>query len=229
MTNMMKRCAALVLCGALLMTAAQATEESKKASQMLFDGKHIATLAPGTELTYKFERIPSSEKLLGAGYSDTIKVKIESEASPGKKNVVVNMFTGARALDPNRLTNMDGNPMLVVFLETALGHFQQLAGGDRSYLKNVFSRSLGDSSKMTPVKLSYKGSEVDGVKITVSPYADDPSKSKMQGFEGSEFSIILSPKVPGEFAQMIANYKNAQPSAPTLLEKMTLDGVGDVK
>lgn len=230
MTNYLKRSCAAVLCGALFATAAlAATDESKKATNLLFDGKHIAAIAPGTELIYKFERLPSDEKALGAGYTDTIKVTVESDAAPGKKNVVVNMFSGERARDPNRLPGMDGNPMLLVFLETALGHFQQLAGGDRTYLKNMFSRRIGDSSTLTPVKLDYKGQEVEGVKVTVTPYAEDGARSKMRGYEGSVFTIVLSEAVPGKFAQMVSDYKNSLKGGPSLVEKMTLEGVGEVK
>lgn len=230
MTNYLKRSIAVAVCGAVFATAAlAATEDSKKATSMLFEGKHIANMQVGTELLYNFVSKPSDEKALGKGYSDTIKVKVESDAAPGKKNVVVNMFSGERARDPNRLPGMDGNPMLLVFLETALGHYQQLAGGDRTYLKNMFSRRIGDSSTLTPVKLKYKGTEVDGTKVTVTPYADDAARSKMRGYEGSVFTIVLSDAVPGQFAQMISDYKNERKDAPTLVETMTLDGVGEVK
>ena len=230
MTNVFGRMAAAVLLGAVLSSVAvAATDESRKATTLLFDDKHIAALTPGTELVYTFERLPSNDKVLGPGFTDTIKVKVESDAAPGKKNVVVNMFTGERARDPQQLSGMDGNPMLIVFLETALGHFQQLAGGDRSYLKNVFSKGIGDASQLVPVKVSYNGAEVDGYKVTVAPFVDDPSKSKMRGFEGSVFTLVVSDQIPGKFAQMVSDYKNSQQGGPELVEKMTFMGVGEVK
>lgn len=230
MMTYLKRFAAGAFCGTLFVTMAMAaTEQSKKATNMLFEGKHISAIAAGTELTYQFKRAPSDEKALGQGFTDVIKVKIESEAEPGKKNVVVSMFSGERARDPNHLPGMDGNPMLLVFLDTALGHFQQLAGGDRTYLKNKFSRSIGDTSTLTPVKIDYKGAEVDGFKVTIVPYAEDPERSKMRGFEGSIFTIVLSDAVPGKFVEMTSNFTNTQKGAPTLVETMTLDGVGEVK
>lgn len=213
----------------LASTARAASEDSKKATDMLFEAKHIASVSAGTELVYKFERKPSDEKVLGPGYSDDIKVMVESDGAEGKKNVVVSMFTGDRAREPNRITDMDGNPMLVVYLDTALGHFQQLAGGDRSYLKNRFSKSIGDASSLSPVKISYKGQVVDGYRVTVTPFADDPARAKMRGFEGSVFTITISDKIPGQFAQMIANYSNTQKDSPTLVETTTLDGVGEVQ
>jgi hypothetical protein len=203
--------------------------DAKKATEMLFDAKHIVNVANGTELVYKFERKPSNEKVLGPGFVDDVKVKIEGDGKEGKKNLLVNIYSGERARDPNRITDMDGNPMLIVYLDAAVGHFQELAGGDRAYLKNRFSRGIGSNSKLDPVKISYKGTDVDGYRISLKPFADDPSRAKMRGFETSAFSIVLSDKIPGHLALMTSSYVNTQKDAPTLEERTTLEGVGEVK
>ncbi|MEQ1652574.1 MAG: hypothetical protein ABL897_08815 [Hyphomicrobium sp.] len=223
--------AAAGLAFAIASGVSAAADATPKATDILFEGKHIAGVAPGTELMYKFVRKPTDEKILGKGYSDDISVKVESDAATaGKKNVLVQMFTGDRAKDPQRITDMDGNPMLIVFLDTALGHFRQLAGGDPSYLKNRFSSSYAKpDAKVEPVKISYKGAEHEGYRVSVSPFANDASRAKMRGFENAEFSIVLSEKIPGHFALMTANYANTQKGAPSLVETMTLDGVGDIK
>ena len=216
---------------ALALNASAAADTTPKATDILFEAKHITGIAPGTELHYKFVRKPSNEQVLSPGFTDDITVKVESDAATaGKKNVLVQMFTGERAKDANRITDMDGNPMLVVYLDTALGHFRLLAGGDPAYLKNRFSSSFAKPDvKVDPIKISYKGTDVDGYRVTVSPFLNDPSRAKMRGFEASAFSIALSDKIPGHFAQMIANYVNSQADGPSLEERMTLDGVGDVK
>lgn len=215
---------------ALAVSASAAADSTPNAVGLLFETKHITGVTPGTELVYKFERKPSDEKLLGPGFNDDIKIKVESEgAVPGKKNVVIEMFSGERARDPNRITDLDGNPMLIVFLDTALGHFQQLAGGDRAYLKNRFSTSFAKDAKIAAVKVSYKGQDVDGYRISVTPFANDPSRAKMRGYQNVEFSLVVSEKIPGHFAQMISNFANQEKTAPTLEERTTLDGVGDVK
>ena len=218
-----------VLAATLATSARAAGEDAKKVTGMLFETKHIAAITPGTELVYKFERKPSDEKMMGPGFSDDIKLKIEADGAPGKKNVVVTIYSGERGREPTHITDLDVNPMLVVYLDSAVGHFQQMAGGDRSYLKGKFSNSLGNASTLSPVKITYKGQQIDGYRVSVTPYTDDPSRAKMRGFESSEFTIVLSDKIPGQFAQMIANYTNSQKDAPTLVEKTTLDGVGEVK
>src|SRR6185312_15067660 len=214
---------------ALLLPVAAHAEDVPKPSDILFNRPHIASVTAGTVLDYKFVRKPSNEKLLGVGFTDDITVKIESDGAPGKKNVLVQMYTGDRAREPQRITDMDGNPMLVVYLDGAVSHFRQLAGGDAAYLKGMFSRYLANGATIAPVKIMYKGQEVDGYQVTATPYADDPAKAKMNGFEDAKFTIALSDKIPGYFAQMVSNYTSTDKTAPSLLETTTLDGVGAVK
>ncbi len=222
--------AATSLALALAFSGSATAETTPNAVAMLFETKHITGIAPGTELLYKFERKPSDEKALGPGFTDDIKVKVESEGKEaGKKNVLIEMYTGERARDPNRITDMDGNPMLVVYLDTALGHFRQLAGGNQGYLKDRFSKSFIKDAKVDPVKVSFKGQDVDGYRITVTPFINDPSRSKMRGYQNVVFSIVVSDKIPGHFAKMTSNYANQEKAAPTLEEHMTLEGVGAVK
>ena len=71
----------------ILSTAAiAASEDAKKAATLLFETPHIASVAPGTKFTYKNERVPSNEQLLGKGFVDDITVDVESDGAPGKKN-----------------------------------------------------------------------------------------------------------------------------------------------
>lgn len=214
---------------AMVLTVSAAAADVPKAVDLLFEGKHIAQTPVGTELNYTFERKPSDEKMLGPGYKDSIKLKIDGESAEGKKNILIEMFTGDRARDPFRSTDHDGNPMLIVYLDTALGHFRQLAGGDHSYLKHKFSTSFEKGATVSPVKISYKGADVAGYRVTVTPYANDPARSKMKGWEAAEFSIVISDNIPGKFAQMISNFRNSDKLAPSLEERTTLDGVGEVK
>ncbi len=221
--------AAAGLALALSVSATAAGDTPPKAVDLMFETKHIMDAKAGTELVYKFERKPSNEAMLGPGYTDDIKIMVEGDGAPGKKNVIVNMFSGERKRDPNRITDMDGNPILVVYLDNSLGHFQQLTGGDRSYLKNKFSASFDKDAKVEPVKISYKGEQVDGHRITVSPFAQDPARAKMRGYETATFSIVITDKIPGHFAKLSAIFSNTQKDTATLEEFTTLDGVGEIK
>ncbi len=223
------RKAGLTAFAVICLSAAGAAGETPKPTEILFERPHIASVPAGTELVYKFERKPSNPQVLGEGFTDDIKVKIESDGAPGKKNVLVQMYSGDRARDPQRITDMDGNPMLIVYLDNAVSHFRLLAGGDSAYLKGMFSKYLGDGATIAPVTIVYKGQPVDGYRVTATPYVNDPAKGKMNGFEGATFTIALSDKIPGYFAKMVSEYTNTDKNSPTLEETTTLEGVGDVK
>jgi hypothetical protein len=214
---------------ALSVPAAAMAEDMPKPADILFNRPHIASVAAGTVLDYKFVRKPSNEKALGPGFSDDITVKIDSDAAAGKKNVVVQIYSGDRAREPQRITGMDGNPLLIVYLDGAVSHFRQLAGGDSAYLKGMFSRYLASGATVAPVKILYKGQEVSGYQVTATPFANDPARAKMKGFEGATFKIALSDKIPGYLAQMVSNYTSTDKTAPSLVETTTLEGVGEVK
>ena len=211
------------------MSAPSSAADVPKPTDILFDRPHIASVAPGTNLVYKFERKPSNPKVLGEAFSDNITVTVESDGAPGKKNLKVQIYSGDRAREPQEITDMDGNPMLIVYLDNAVSHFRLLAGGDPAYLKGMFKQGLAQDAKITPVKIDYKGQSVDGYRVSLTPYVNDPAKSKMNGFEGSTFSIALSDKIPGYFAKMVSEYTNNDKKAPWLEETTTLEGVGDVK
>jgi hypothetical protein len=214
----------------LASTALQAAAQDNKAIvDMLFEEKHIVNVPVGTKLVYTFERKPSDPAKLGIAYKDDITVTVEADAPNNKKNVMLQIYSGERARDPHRITDMDGNPILIVYLDNAVAHFRDLAGGDRAYLKNTFSSQIAKSAKLDAVKIVYNGQEVDGHRVTVSPYTNDPARAKMRGYEGATFTIVVSEKIPGHFAQMVSNYTNSSKEQPVLQETTTLKGVEGVK
>ena len=57
-----------------------AAAEVPKAADVLFESKHLANLGKGDEVTYRFQRTVSDEKLLGMPFSDDIKVAVVQAA-----------------------------------------------------------------------------------------------------------------------------------------------------
>jgi hypothetical protein len=221
--------AAVALVSTAQVVSANTDKAAAEAVSEMFDKPHIIDLPVGTELTYTFDRKPSDETKLGKAFSDTISVKIEGDAPEKKKNVRVQMYTGDRARDPQAINGMDGNPMLVVYLDGAVAHFIEVGGGDRAYMKNMFSRQLGTSATVTPVTIDFNGQQVTGKKVSLQPYANDAARAKMRGYEGATFSIVTSDKIPGFFAKMTSSYTNTSKESPTLEETTTLKGVGEIK
>lgn len=209
--------------------SAHAAGDLPKALDVLFQRPHLSNMEQGSETVYHFERIPSDPKVLGAGFKDDITLKIDEVQPSGKRNIELQIYSGERARNLQKITDMTGNPMLIVYLDSAVAGFRAVAGGDSAYLKNQFKVGLNKGANIEAVKIDYKGKTVDGYRVSVTPYVDDPNAVKMQGYNGSKFSLTLSDAIPGEFAQMISVYESSLKGSPKLEERTTLDGVEGVK
>jgi hypothetical protein len=79
------------------------------------------------------------------------------------------------------------------------------------------------------VKVDYQGKKIDAYRISMAPYVGDQNESKMQGWEGAEYVLVVSEQVPGEIVDLIAKYKNKYSGDLRLVERITLDGVSGVE
>ncbi len=216
--------AAALICGAQVATV---VAQGPTVLNVLFDSPHLASIDQGKELTYRFDRKASDPKKVGEAFSDDIKLGIVNvDDKTGKRKVTMKIFTGERARKQQRITDMTGNPVLVVFLDRAVNNFQRVAGGKRPYLKDRFRVALREKATMEPAKLDYNGKQVDGFRVTLMPYADDPNRLKMRGYEGSKFVFNVSDQVPGHFLSLESNYVSSVPNSPTVSERIALHGEG---
>jgi hypothetical protein len=83
----------------LVPVVASAAEVSKSA-EIIFDPPHLEQVQKGSEITYKFERQVSDEKLAGPAYTDEIRLGVFKVAADGKRDVSLQVFTGDRARAP---------------------------------------------------------------------------------------------------------------------------------
>jgi hypothetical protein len=207
--------------------AAAAADDSPTATSMIFEHKHLANIDQGAEVDYKFNRVASDPKLLGQTFSDQITLKVVGAKPTGEKDVDLQIYTGERARDLQKLPGLTINPVFIVYFDQAVASFNMLAGAKLPYLKNAFSLALRDKSKVEPIKVDYKGQKIDAYRITMNPYETDKHAAKMQGWEGAHYMLILSEQVPGEIVELVATYKNKFKGNENLklVERITLDGV----
>lgn len=211
--------AAMALFGMAGVAGAQTAAPT--AVDVLFERKHLDGLAKGAALTYRFERTVSDAKTQGEGFGDDIQVDVNDVSEQGK-DVAVQIFTGERARERQVIPGMTGNPLLVVFLDRCVINMSRLTGAQAPYLKGAFRNALRDKAKIEPARIDYAGKTVDGYKVTIEPYADDPNATKLQGYERSRFTITVSEQVPGHFVSMLSHFENIKPETPGLEERITI-------
>lgn len=216
----------VLVAGALCVNA---TEGGPSAKSVLFEADHLGQVAAGSQLSYRLDHKVSDEKLLGLPFSDEIKIAIERVADDGKRDVKVSVFTGDRARPTQPIAGLTGNPLLVIFLDRSVRNYAMIAGGRTAYLKNRFKVELAKNSTVTPTKVPYNGGEVDGYRVSVTPFVHDPNRHKMRGYEGSTYEFVVSENVPGYFVELVAVLESPKEGAPRLEERVMFDGVGSGK
>jgi hypothetical protein len=206
-----------------------AAAETPSTVAILFESRHLDHIAKGAEVTYRFERKVSNEKMLGAGFADDIKLGVTKVNEKGDREVEFKVFTNTAARDPSSWPDLTINPIFIWYLDRAVANFGQLAGGNHPYLKQKFREALRDKAAVESVKFNYNGKDVDAYRVTLTPYAGDPSSQKMQGFENARFTIVVSNDVPGYFADLVSAFESQNAGAPRLEEHISLVGMEEAK
>ncbi|MCC7252404.1 hypothetical protein [Hyphomicrobium sp.] len=211
----------------LLPTAAGAAGE-QKAAPILFETRQLDLIDKGGEVTYRFEKKGSDERLVGKNYADDIRLGVAKVDNNGGRDVVFKVFTGSNARDPQNWPELTINPLFIWYLDRAVSTFNSLAGGSQMYLKHKIREALGNATA-EEVKTDYNGSSVDAYKVTIAPFVDDQSASKMQGFHKTSFTIVVSNQVPGYFVDLQSNFVSAQAAGPELKEHIKVVGMAGEK
>lgn len=212
---------------AALSTAAAAAAD-EKAQTLLFESRQLDLIDKGAEVSYHFEKTGSDERLVGKNYTDDIRLGVAKIGDNGQRDVVFKVFTGNNARDPQNWPDLTINPLFIWYLDRAVSTFNSLAGGSPMYLKHRIREALGNANA-EQIKADYDGKSIDAYKITITPFAEDQSASKMQGFHKSAFTIVISNQVPGYFVDLQSNFVSTNAAGPELKEHIKVVGVGEAK
>lgn len=212
----------------LVAAAGPAAANAQTPVEQLFDGRHLKLTKQGSGLTYRFQRSVSHENVLGAAFSDDIKLDVTNVKDDDKRDFSLKIFTGDRARYPVTDHDRVGNPLLLWYLDRSVNTYKGLAGGGLTYVKGRFMEALKTAAG-EPTKIDIGGKSIDAVRVTLTPYANDPNAGKMLGYQNSRFVITYSDAVPGYFVELAAVYENTDKTAPRLEERLSFVGEGETK
>ncbi len=221
---------AALLTAAVLVSPVSAADagDVKKATQLIFEAQHLDKTNKGDELVYDFSSKPSDEKVAGAGFKDSISVKIMDVVN-GKRAVEMQIYTGERARELQKMPELTINPIFVVSMQQAMATFARMSGGDFNYLKTRFSKVLDEKGTVEPLKIDFKGETHDALRISLTPFKDDVAAPKMKGYQSSTYSMIVSPTVPGEFVESVSVIKSTEADKIGFEDRTAIAGFGGVK
>jgi hypothetical protein len=167
-------------------------------------------------------------------------VRVEAEALPpiadgrveimlveedGRRQALVTLQDGERVRRLNPFPADGGNPLLIVFMETAVRGMASLTGGSPFYIRNRMRDAVRRQDEGAPVDLIYDGRAITGEQFRFRPFSDDPNRDRMGSFADLEISFVVSDDVPGHFAAMSMRTASHGNGAPLLAENMALHGV----
>jgi hypothetical protein len=223
-------CAAGLAAAALLvgLTAADAeTVPISQAETMLFMTPHLEDVKPPRQLHYAYRKSGTLEQ----GFSDTIDVDITG-AADGSRNGTVHFFSGARRIDFPERDHVDGNPLLLFYLEHELSEMHRLTGGTPSYFRQLIRSALADSARIKDVDIRFDGRTLRAQQITISPYDTDPNRARFVRLATKQYVFTLSDEIPGRIYQLRSYVPPASGSdgdEAVLEETLTFKSAGPLK
>ncbi|QFR31950.1 hypothetical protein GBB76_01795 [Ancylobacter sp. TS-1] len=194
-----KRFAGPLFAAACLMAAGAALAAppaTPTAGQLFFETPYLAKVAPGTTLNYSYKHVAAEAKL-GESFDETLAMAVTAPADdPTKRVADVAIHRGDREGEAGPFPTLNGNPIALILLERDVKEMAQLTKGSPFYLRNRVRENLG-TGKVEPARFTYDGKEVEGWKLSFTPFIQDPNKDKLLELAGRRYEFLFSDAVPG--------------------------------
>jgi hypothetical protein len=179
---------------------ARAVEPSafSEAERMLFTENHFKSLASAARLEYEYRKRGSLED----EFADPVRVAVSAKNRTGGREVKIDFLTGARRMELPTVKDIEGNPLILYFLEREVREMHRLTGGSVNYYRKRIRIAFADSAEVKPVSLTVAGKPIQAKEIHIAPYRDDPARSRYEKFAEKTFVFTLSDDVPGGIVEM---------------------------
>jgi hypothetical protein len=200
--------------------AAPAAEDFSPAERALFMSPQLANVKPPATLRYRFTKAGSLE----AGFSDDVVMKLKAGANQRCCDAAVEFLTGPRKLVLPEVEALEGNPVVLYFLERDIREMNRLTKGQAAYFRKRIRMAVYQGAQITELQLPYAGRTVAARQIVVAPYLDDPLRTRFEQLAGKRYRFTLSDAVPGGVYALGSEVDGPAPDSPVLQETLVLEG-----
>lgn len=118
-----------------------------------------------------------------------------------------------------------GNPMIMVFYESAIRDMAESAGGSPFYIRNRVKDALVQPAEIVEGEAVIDGKTVPVQTIHMRPFAEDPNRDRMQGFGDLTLSVTVSEEIPGWYLSLVAEAVPEDGGAAVYRSEMQFEGV----
>jgi hypothetical protein len=189
-----------------------------EAEKQTFMTDQLHNVEPGAVLIYTFRKSGSLEQ----GYDDKVVLNVKSAASGHGKTVSAEFLTGEHRVELPEVGDVEGNPVILYFLERDVREMQRITKGKSAYYRKRVRLAFAEAANIRPVRFTYAGREVAGNEISIEPYRDDPVRSRFERFANKSYVITLSDQVPGGVYSLRTTMRE-KPDAPDPASKPMLE------
>lgn len=194
--------AALLLACALAMPTRAADNapptDISVAERRLFVDNHFKDLRGKLGLDYVFEKRGTLE----APLDDTARVEVGRAGADGARSVQIDYLHGPHAVKLPSPGRVEGNPVILFFLEREVREMKRRTGGSELYFRKRMRMALANAAELKPVKRRIGTREVDALEIRIAPFRDDPMRSRYDALADKTYLLTLSEAVPGQVVEL---------------------------
>lgn len=185
----------------------------------VFLDNHLGNLAKSVAVEYAFKRTGS----LGENFEDKVVLKVHDGGKEQGRVAAAEFLSGARRFEMPEISNAEGNPVVLYFLERDVREMERITKGKQLFFRKRIRLALADSDSVKPVTVKFEGREIKANEIRVQPYLNDPVKVRFEKYEKKTYIFIMSDQVPGGVYQLRTTVASteANSDAPLVDETLT--------
>lgn len=221
-TNLIRTHCGLVL-GLVLLSpgVAGAANDFSAAERALFIDNQLGKLQPPLTLHYNYRKTGTLE----AAFDDKVDVVLTAQPDGRCCAVSARFLTGAREMHQPDVDAAKGNPAILYFLERDIREMQRLTSGKANYFRKRIRMAVYQGASIRSLTLQYRGRPVAVQEISITPYRDDPNRSRFEKLANKQYVFMLANAVPGGLYGIRTRINGASADAPALMvEEMLLGG-----
>lgn len=187
------------------------------AEKRLFVDNHFRDLRGATALDYVYERRGDLEPPI----TDSARVAVGAADKEGLRSVQVEYLHGEHQLKLPSPGRVEGNPVILFFLEREVKEMKRRTGGSELYFRKRMRMALAESAEVRPVRRTVGGREVDAQEIRIAPFRNDPMRARYEQLADKTYVLTLSEAVPGQVIELSTELAKPGSGGLLLSEKLS--------
>ena len=206
---------------ALSCSTAWAANDFSAAEQALFIDNQLGKLQPPLTLSYSYRKTGTLEE----AFTDKVDVLLKAQPDGTCCAASASFLTGARTMRQPDIEGAKGNPAILYFLERDINEMQRLTQGKANYFRKRIRMAIYQGASIRNVNLPYRGRPIAVQEISISPYLDDPNRTRYPKLANKKYVFMVSSAVPGGLYGIRSRIDSETATAPPLMvEEMLIDG-----